>query len=283
MVANRDNAFQSWLGRSETARDVVTERLVLGLCATLESDRYFPKRQGQLPVALYWCLAPPIAPISGLGPDGHPARGGFLPQIDDLPRRMWAGSTMEFLAPLTIGDTIERSSRIEGIDFKDGRRGPLCFVRVDHSISTAKGVLVREQQNIVYRQADSPSIFQAPSSDAPSSNAQFSLRLKTDPILLFRYSALTFNGHRIHYDRPYATNIEHYEGLVVHAPLQATLLLEFAADVSGTAPRHFEFRGIQPLFDGASFFLKAQDAGQGLVLWVENERGETTMRAKATW
>jgi len=282
MVANRGDALQSWLGHSETARDVVTDRLVLGLRATLESDRYFPKRQGQLPVALHWCLAPPIAPMSGLGPDGHPARGGFLPQIDDLPRRMWAGSTLEFLSPLTIGDTIERSSRIAEIDFKEGRTGPLCFVRVDHSIFTAKDVLIHEQQNIVYRQAASQNITAVPRSGTLS-NAEFSLRLKVDPVLLFRYSALTFNGHRIHYDRPYATNVEHYEGLVVHAPLQATLLLEFAAEVSGTAPNHFEFRCVQPLFDGTEFSLKAQSAGQDLVLWIDNGHGETTMKARAAW
>jgi 3-methylfumaryl-CoA hydratase len=273
-------ALRSWIGRTEIARDLATERLIGCLLATFESPMNFPSSGAQAPLTLHWCLAPPIAAMSDLGPDGHPARGGFLPPIP-LPRRMWAGGELEILDRIVAGDAIERSARIAAIDLKQGRSGALCFVGVDHTIATPRGIAVRERQNIDYRPAEAA---QATSPKAPAPAADHSLKLHADPVLLFRYSALTFNGHRIHYDRPYAMGEEHYPGLVVHGPLQAALLVEFAAELAkGKPPRRFSFRGIRPLFDRADFFLKARRGGEELELWVENDDGEATMEAKASW
>ena len=273
--------LRSWIGRTEIARDIATERLIAGLLATFESVRHFPSCAAQAPLTLHWCLAAPIAPMSDLGPDGHPARGGFLPPIP-LPRRMWAGGELEILDRIVAGDAIERSSRIASIDLKQGRSGALCFVGVDHVIATPRGVAMRERQNLVYRAADAQPLAQPPKTPAPL--AEHSLKLHADPVLLFRYSALTFNGHRIHYDRPYATGEEHYPGLIVHGPLQAALLVEFSAELAeGKPPHRFSFRGIHPLFDGADFFLKARRGEEGLTLWVENQDGDVTMEAKASW
>jgi len=282
--------WQNWIGRTTTARDTVTERLIDGLTATLESGRHFPRRHGQTPASLHWCLAPPIAPMSALGADGHPARGGFLPDIP-LPRRMWAGGSLEILDGLLAGDSVERQSRIAKIDVKQGKTGPLCFVQVDHTITTPRGIAIREVQDLVFREAALPAAAPAAPAAPPKPQAAearhfgHELRLHADPVLLFRYSALTFNGHRIHYDRSYAMQEEFYAGLVVHGPLQASLLLEFAANIkSGKTPRHFTYRALSPLFDGADFFLKAsEDGGGGLTLWVEDSQGKATMKAQATW
>jgi 3-methylfumaryl-CoA hydratase len=272
-------ALRSWIGRTEIARDMATERLIAGLLTTFESAVNFPSSAAQPPLTLHWCLAPPIAAMSDLGPDGHPARGGFLPPIP-LPRRMWAGGELEILDRIVAGDAIERSSRIAAIELKKGRSGPLCFVGVDHAISTPRGIAVRERQNLVYRPAEA----QPAVTPSKTPAAEHSLKLRADPVLLFRYSALTFNGHRIHYDRPYAVGEEHYPGLVVHGPLQAALLVEFAAELAkGKPPRRFSFRGVRPLFDGADFFLKARRVEEDLTLWVENTDGEATMEAKASW
>jgi 3-methylfumaryl-CoA hydratase len=274
-------ALQSWIGRTEIARDLTTERLIAALLATFESQMNFPSSGAQAPLTLHWCLAPTIAAMSDLGPDGHPARGGFLPPIP-LPRRMWAGGELEILDRIVAGDAIERSSRIAAIDLKQGRSGALCFVGVDHVIATPRGIAVRERQNLVYRPAEAQPVATPPRAPAPA--AERSLKLHADPVLLFRYSALTFNGHRIHYDRPYAMGEEQYPGLVVHGPLQAALLVEFAAEqAKGKPPRRFSFRGLRPLFDGADFFLKALPGKEDLALWVENDRGDVTMEAKASW
>jgi 3-methylfumaryl-CoA hydratase len=274
-------ALQSWIGRTEIARDLAAERLIAALLATFESQMNFPSSGAQAPLTLHWCLAPPIAAMSDLGPDGHPARGGFLPPIP-LPRRMWAGGELELLDRIVAGDAIERSSRIAAIDLKQGRSGALCFVGVDHVIATPRGIAVRERQNLVYRPAEAQPVATPPRAPAPA--AERSLKLHADPVLLFRYSALTFNGHRIHYDRPYAMGEEQYPGLVVHGPLQAALLVEFAAEqAKGKPPRRFSFRGLRPLFDGADFFLKALPGKEDLALWVENDRGDVTMEAKASW
>ncbi len=273
--------LQTWVGRTESQSDMATGRLIEGLIATLDIARHFPSSVGQAPLTLHWCLAPPIKPMSELGPDGHPARGGFLPPVP-LPRRMWAGGELEILDRIVAGDTVERVSRIAAVELKHGRSGPLCFVRVDHAFRTARGLAVRERQDIVYRAAEPAAVATSPRETAPE--AAHSLTMRADPVLLFRYSALTFNGHRIHYDRPYAMEEEHYPGLVVHGPLQAALLLEFCAELRhGRPPRRFSFRGVRPLTDGADFQLKALPNAQGMAAWVENAGGEITMRAQAEW
>jgi 3-methylfumaryl-CoA hydratase len=274
---------RNFVGRVETAHDVVTDRSVEGLSATLDTSRYFSRRCGRIPVMLHWCLTPPTAPMSFLGEDGHEAPGRFLPPLDGFPRRMWAGGSLQFLQPICVGDRLERVSRIVGIDHKVGRTGPFWIVRIDHSFSKLDGIAVRERQDVVYRAA-SDRLLVPPVQKSECRPFLHSLGLNATPALLFRYSALSFNSHRIHYDKPYAIDVEGYDDLIVQGPLQATFLAEFAAELSGgKAPLSFSFRAIKPLACGAEFFLKADHSDTGLNLWVENAQNETTMNAKASW
>ncbi|HEY1942679.1 MAG TPA: MaoC family dehydratase N-terminal domain-containing protein [Roseiarcus sp.] len=270
--------LRTWIGRTAEADDVITPRLAASLLAVLDDDGE-ASEGAEAPTGIHWCLAPDIAGMSGLGPDGHPARGGFLPPAP-LPRRMWAGGELTFSGtPLRVGDRVTRRSRIEDVAFKDGRSGPLLFVTVAHAYTTERGLALSERQDIVYREAvaqgASASGGEAPARPGP----ERSLSIEASATLLFRYSAATFNGHRIHYDRPYATEVENYPGLVVHGPLQATYLLRMARAMRGGAlPASFSFRGVTPLFDQQVFKV----CGAGAELWIENARGQVTMTARTT-
>jgi 3-methylfumaryl-CoA hydratase len=268
--------LRGWIGRGEESTDSVTPRLVHGLLATLDQS------DDATPAAIHWCLAPAIAPQAALGPDGHPARGGFLPPVP-LPRRMWAGGGLEWRDALRMGDEVTRRSRIEDVQVKEGRTGALCFVTVAHEYVTERGLAVAERQDIVYREAETMARGPGPAREPPHPAPRWRRTLTADPVMLFRYSALTFNGHRIHYDRSYCREVEHYPGLVVHGPLQATLLIEHAAAARGTAPRRFEFRAVRPLFDGTPFTLNAAEDAAGLSLWVADAEGRATMTATARW
>jgi len=221
--------------------------------------------------------------MSELSQDGHPARGGFLPPVP-LPRRMWAGGELEFFEPLRVGDEAKRTSRISDVTMKTGSTGVLCFVSVEHLITTPRGTALRERQDIVYRDISTAQPAAPAKAPPPPPVAKHRESHLADPVLLFRYSALTFNGHRIHYDRDYVTKVEGYPGLIVHGPLQAALLIELAAKVhGGKAPATFVYRGLQPLFDGGEFSVNASDISTGLDLWTANASGEPTMRGTATW
>lgn len=275
--------LRTWIGRGEQATDVVTAHLVAGLRATLFLDIGTPKPGDPAPFTTHWCLAPPVYAMDKLGPDGHPTRGGFLPPVP-LPRRMWAGGEIRFLDTLRVGDEVTRASTIKDVSVKTGSTGTLCFVSVDHVISTSRGDAIRERHDIVYR--DMPAAGQnATPAKAPVAlpQASHSESHFADPVLLFRYSALTFNGHRIHYDRDYTTKVEGYPGLIFHGPMQAALLVELAAKLrGGKAPAKFAYRGLQPLFDGADFTVNANEIDAGLDLWVANAKGEPTMRGTAS-
>jgi 3-methylfumaryl-CoA hydratase len=274
--------LRQWIGRSEQASDLVTAQLVKGLRATLFLDIGAPATGDAAPLTVHWCLAQPVYPMAMLGPDGHPVRGGFLPPVP-LPRRMWAGGEIEFFEPLRVGDEVTRISTIADVTLKTGSTGALCFVSVRHEIVTSRGTAIRERQDLVYR--DNPTAAApGPAQPAAAPVATHRESHLADPVLLFRYSALTFNGHRIHYDRDYVTKVEGYPGLVVHGPMQAALLVEFAAGLrGGTAPTKFAYRGVQPLFDGAEFSVNANDAATGLELWTANAQGMPTMKASASW
>jgi 3-methylfumaryl-CoA hydratase len=222
--------------------------------------------------------------MAALGPDGHPARGGFLPPVP-LPRRMWAGGRLEFIDAVRVGDVVTRTSRIGDVALKQGSTGQLCFVTVEHTLATPRGVAIRERQDIVYREPPpAGAVAPAGPTAAGPTAAAHSRRHMADPVLLFRYSALTFNGHRIHYDRTYVTQVEGYPGLIVHGPLQAALLAEFAAEHhGGRPPATFAYRGVQPLFDGGEFSLNANAADATMELWAANGGGTPTMKATATW
>jgi 3-methylfumaryl-CoA hydratase len=271
--------LRQWIGRTSEAADTVTAQLVRGLRATLFMDIGEPKRGDAAPFTTHWCLGQPVFPAAKLGPDGHPARGGFLPPVP-LPRRMWAGGELEFFEPLRVGDEVTRTSRIADVTMKSGSTGALCFVSVDHLITTPRGTALRERQDIVYRDVSA-----APAKPpAPPPAAQHRESHMADSVLLFRYSALTFNGHRIHYDRDYVTKVEGYPGLIFHGPMQAALQVEFAAKLhGGAAPKKFSYRGVQPLFEGSEFSVNANRTDAGMELWTANSAGQPTMKASAVW
>src|SRR3954467_11375792 len=273
--------LRQWIGRSTEASDIVAAQLVGGLRATLFLEIGEPKPGDIAPFTVHWCLAQPVFPAAELGPDGHPARGGFLPPVP-LPRRMWAGGELTVLDTLRVGDEATRRSEIADVTMKTGSTGTLCFVAVNHVVTTARGVAIRERQDIVYRDVTGSA---SPARAAtPPGTAKHRETHMADPVLLFRYSALTFNGHRIHYDRDYVTKAEGYPGLVFHGPLQAALIVELAAKLhGGAAPTKFTYRGVQPLFEGSEFSVNANDTGAGMELWTANSAGQPTMKGTATW
>jgi len=274
--------LRTWIGRTEEASDLITPRLVASYAATF-APHLAPCPAGEAPLALHWCLAPPIAPMAALGQDGHPARGGFLPPVP-LPRRMWAGGSIETLAPLREGDLVTRHSRIGDIAAKEGRSGTLCFVAVEHELSTPRGVALRERHDIVYREASAlaPAAPASTPAFAEPQPADLAWEVEAGPVLLFRYSALTFNGHRIHYDMPYAIGEEGYAGLVVHGPIQATLMLNIAATLSGSATLKLDYRGLKPLIAGGTVKVKARRQDDGTIrTWTEGADGHVRMEGTA--
>ncbi|MBD0417379.1 FAS1-like dehydratase domain-containing protein [Oryzicola mucosus] len=276
-----EDHLKSWIGREERATDVLSADLARKFAATF--DRRETLTEGDVaPRLIHFCLALPVAPTASLGEDGHPARGGFLPPVP-LPRRMWAGGSLSFAGELHVGETVSRVSRICDVAIKRGRSGTLCFVSVEHAFDVAGRPVLTERQDIVYRSAETaPAPAKPPS---PAAQGRWRNRVDPTPTLLFRYSALTFNGHRIHYDRAYATDVEFYPGLVVHGPLQATLLMMFATEIHGRPPSRYSFRSQSPIYDGAPFGLHAKDENGGgkMTLWTAAENGPVAMAAEAEW
>lgn len=274
----------TWIGREEEAADTIGVGLVHRFNATLDLSAEPPTPGDTAPLLINYCLAPPVAQTALLGHDGHPQKGGFLPPVP-LPRRMWAGSRLTFHGDFHVGDTVTRHSRIEDVTVKEGRTGTLCFVTVHHGFTVGDRLVVEEAQDIIYREAataeSAAKAAAIPVTPAPA--GAYSRPVAVGPTLLFRYSALTFNGHRIHYDQPYAVNVEHYPGLVVHGPMQATWLLNFAREIRGSVPRRFTFRGLSPLFDHDTISLHAEEAEGGLKLWTARAGGPVGMSAEAVW
>ena len=229
-----------------------------GLRATLFMEIGDPKPGDAAPFTAHWCLAQPVYPMSQLGPDGHPTRGGFLPPVP-LPRRMWAGGELEFFDPLRVGDEMKRSSRISDVTMKTGSTGTLCFVSVEHeSRRRAASPSANGRTSSIATCRRATPAPRKPAAPPPAAKHRESHM--ADEVLLFRYSALTFNGHRIHYDRDYVTKVEGYPGLIFHGPMQAAFLVEFAAKLhGGTAPKKFVYRGVQPLFAGGEFSVNANE------------------------
>ncbi|MBC7798995.1 MAG: MaoC family dehydratase N-terminal domain-containing protein [Gemmatimonadaceae bacterium] len=265
--------FQDHVNRTETRTDTVDHRLVLGLAATLGVAA-----PDSLPPLWHWMLFQDWVPPDGIGADGHPRRGGFLPPVHDLPRRMWAGGDVRFLAPLQVGDAVRRTSTILAITEKSGRSGRLVFVTVGHVITGPKGIAIEERQDIVYRGADGAAAKSAEPAPPPGANAR-EHTVRPDPVMLFRYSALTGNGHRIHYDLDYVRGAEGYPGLVVHGPLQATLLAGLLADRPLVT---FSYRGQRPAFHGADLVAQAWPDGVGWRLRTLDAEGRACMMAEAT-
>lgn len=275
--------LRSWIGRAEQLADIVAASKVAALAATLDRDDPAPQAGDPLPPPWHWMLCLPAARQSALGPDGHPARGGFLPPVP-LPRRMWAGGRLTFPQPLRVGEAVRRHSEVVSVEHKNGRSGDLVFVVVRHEYHGAAGRAVTEEHDIVYRGSPS-AVLPAPTPVAAPAACAWQRRVMADDVLLFRYSALTFNGHRIHYDRRYATVVEGYPGLVVHGPLLATLLLDLLRrNLPQAAVVAFEFKAVKPLFDIAPFSICGQPQGDGRIvrLWASDTEGRLAMDAVAT-
>lgn len=278
--------LQNWTGRSETVEDIATATPYAALSATLDhADIGRPAAGTPLPCLWHWLYFLPIYAQSEIGPDGHARRGGFLPPVP-LPRRMWAGSDFVFHQPLLVGDRLTRTSTIVDIKEKSGRTGSLIFVKVRHELrrNRAADVALTEHHNIVYRAAPTPDDVAPPPQKAPAESA-WQRRIVPDDVLLFRYSALTFNGHRIHYDRKYVTEVEGYPGLVVHGPLIATLLMDLLRrQMPDAKVARFEFRAVRPTFDINPFSVHGQPSedGKTVRLWGRDHEGWLTMDATAT-
>jgi 3-methylfumaryl-CoA hydratase len=284
MNAESKPDLASWIGRSETVDDVVTATPYAALSATLDRAPDRPPAGAPLPPLWHWLYFLPLYRQSEVGPDGHAKRGGFLPPVP-LPRRMWAGSQLAFHAPLRVGDRIRRVSTIADVTQKSGRTGALAFVKVRHDISAngdASPAIV-EFHDIVYREAPKAGDA-APAPKAAPGGAAWQKRWLPDPVLLFRYSALTFNGHRIHYDRSYVTGVEGYPGLIVHGPLIATLLLDLLRhELPNATVAQYEFRAVRPLFDIHPFDVCGQPSPdrRSVRLWAMDHEGWLAMDATA--
>jgi hydroxyacyl-ACP dehydratase HTD2-like protein with hotdog domain len=274
--------LQAWVGRTETAEDRIDRLRLAGLAATLDRPQDALAPGGALPPLWHWMFFQTWVPRSGLGPDGHPKRGGFLPPVHHLPRRMWAGGRVTFLGPLFAGEIITRESTIAAIREKTGSTGALVFVTVRHVVSGPRGIAIEEEQDIVYRGLEGAAVKQAVP-PPPLPEGAFTETVTPDPVMLFRYSALTGNGHRIHYDRRYVTEVEGYPGLIVHGPLQATLMagLLLRARPGRTLAR-IAYRGLRPLFDLAPFTVAGTEADGAAQLSVRDAEGFVTMQAEAS-
>ena len=275
--------LQAWVGKTETRTDQITSMPVAALSATLDIDVPAPRAGDAVPPLWHWMWFMPIHRQSELDEDGHGKTGDFLPPVS-LPLRMWAGGRFEFHRPLRVGQTYTRTSRILDVRQKEGRSGALIFVIVGHQIGDAEGIALSEEQDIVYRGNATPGeVLTAAAQPAPP-NAAWERIVQPDDVLLFRYSALTFNAHRIHYDRRYATEVGGYPGLVVHGPLIATLLLDLVRrNLPDAKVGRFAFRAVSPLFDTAPFAVcgKLESDGKTISLWAKDAGGHLATTATA--
>ena len=273
----------AWIGRSETVDDTIGPTPVVALAATLDHPAAPVAPGSPLPPLWHWLYFLPMHRQSEIGPDGHARRGGFMPPVP-LPRRMWAGSQFEFLAPVRVGDNVARTSTIADVTSKEGRSGKLVFVKVRHELrcNGAEDPAIVEFHDIVYREARQPGDVDPPPQTAPT-GATWQREIDPDDVLLFRYSALTFNGHRIHYDRSYVTQVEGYPGLIVHGPLIATLLMDLLRrQAPGAEVASFRFKAVRPTFDLHPFKVNGQRDGHTVKLWAQDHEGWLTMDAVAT-
>ncbi|MBI3147031.1 MAG: MaoC family dehydratase N-terminal domain-containing protein [Betaproteobacteria bacterium] len=274
--------WRQWIGKTDVVTDTLTAWPVGALAATLDRDEPVPPAGSALPPLAHWLYFLPRTVQSDLGPDGHAKRGGFLPPIP-LPRRLWAGGRVRFFHPLWVGEPVQRTSVIADIQLKLGRSGELVFVTVRHEIRNAAGLAVTEDHDIVYRAMPEPGAQPQPGC-VPPTNAQWHRQVALDEVLLFRFSALTFNSHRIHYDQYYVTQVEAYPGLVVHAPLCATLLLDLLRrHLPDRAIERFDFRALRPVYAAGALRLAGNTEPEGRTarLWAVDADGFMVMEAQA--
>jgi 3-methylfumaryl-CoA hydratase len=276
--------LRDWIGRSETIGDAIYPTPVRALTATLDREPGGDEPGAVLPPLWHWLYFLPVHRQSQIGEDGHAKRGGFLPPVP-LPRRMWAGGQFEFLSPIHVGDGVSRTSTIDDVSIKSGRTGKLVFVKVRHEVrcNDAAEPALREFHDIVYREAQGPEDV-APAPQAAPADAAWRRTIVPDDVLLFRYSALTFNGHRIHYDRRYVTEVERYPGLIVHGPLIATLLMDLLRrEMPGADVASFRFKAVRAIFDLHPFHVNGQVEADGKTvrLFASDHEGWLAMDATA--
>lgn len=274
--------WREWIGRTERVEDALALAPALAAAATLD-DEEPPLASGDaLPPLWHWFYFLPRAAQRTLGADGHPPRGGFLPPVPH-PRRMFAGARVRFVRPLRLGRPAVREGTVVDVVSKAGRSGALAFVTVRHIVTQDGATCLEEEQDVVYREPGPPVPAPVPAPWAPLPEGGWSRVVEPDPRLLFRFSALTFNAHRIHYDRAYAEREEGYPGLVVHGPLTAMLLLDLARRRTGRPIGAFAFRVQAPLFDLAPFRLVARPEGADAVaLEAQGPDGHVAVAARAT-
>lgn len=283
MLSQPDEDYSDAIGRTEKREEMISVDRVSALAATLDVHPV-PKKGEELPPGWHWLFFNPFVRRSAIGSDGHPKRGGFLPDVS-LPRRMWAGGSLTYHKPLVVGDLAVKDSEIIDVAVKSGRAGKLVFVTLRHRLTQSGQLAIEEEQDIVYREAPDPKAPKPKLAPAPE-EFEFASQFTPDPVLLFRYSALTSNGHRIHYDRDYAQNEEDYHDLVVHGPLTSTLLQGFAQTCRPDATLEtFGFRGMAPLFVDRPFQLQARagEVENSLEVWARGPVGELAMKATATF
>lgn len=268
--------FNAWVGNSIVDTGGVSIEQAQQINATVGNGEAMNERD-PLPALWHWCAFPNAAPLDHLGADGHPRDSELLPP-SPLRRRMWAGGALEFRTPIRVGDPLRRRSSVRSVTEKKGASGNMLFVTVDHAIYGPKGLSITERQDIVY--LDIPKTYSPPKK--LETRGDVVETITPNEALLFRYSAATFNAHRIHYDKPYATEVEKYPGLVVHGPLQATLLMRAAVAHKKRVPKYFEFRGVHPMFAGVPFNISVEDDTASLNLWTSQD-GHQCMSATATW
>jgi 3-methylfumaryl-CoA hydratase len=272
--------YQDWIGKSEETSDMLTSSPAQRMAATLNKSEVFVAGTA-LPPAWHWLYFLPSVRLDATSSDGHAKRGGFMPPVD-LPRRMWAGGRLAFHRPLHIGEKALKKSIISDVTTKQGKSGSLVFVLVRHEIIGEQGLALLEEQDIVFRAAPSDQATQPAPQPAPA-EAQFSRQITPDPVLLFRYSALTFNSHRIHYDRDYCREVEGYPGLVVHGQLTASFMLDLLHDQAPQQTiKSFSFRAVTALYDHQPYQIAGRIDGDTVQLWALNAEGNLAMTANAT-
>lgn len=278
--------LKDWIGNTETFEDRASVLPVHGYAALLDKSDT-PKEGDPIGPMGHWFFFKPVAPASQIGPDGHPARGGFMPPVP-LPRRMFAGARTTYHKDLIIGEKMRREASITNVTIKEGRTGTLVFCTVKNDFHGENGLALEEEHDIVYRDnppADAKGGNSGKTNTAPDDHAWIR-EITPDPVMLFRYSAITFNGHRIHYDRKYVTEVEGYPGLIVHGPLTAGLLLELALDNNpGKNLTGFRFQARAPLFDIAPFKVAGKPGAEGdtAELWSVTPEGNLGTLATATF
>ena len=277
-TSTHDAGLEQWIGRAARASERLRPEPARFMQATLDRDPSLDDGDA-LPPLWHWLYFLEAARLDALGRDAHAARGGFLPPVD-LPRRLWAGGRLRWKAPLILGREATRQSTIQAIAEKRGRTGRLCFVTVAHEIFQGGEMRLAEEHDLVYAEYPAPGAKPPAPKPAPD-NAEFARVVTPSEILLFRYSALTFNGHRIHYDADYARDVEGYDGLVFHGPLTATLLLDLACEQAGGAPTAYIYRGLAPIAGMDAFRIEGRRAGAAVELWARRQDGALAMSATA--